>query len=306
MKPEEIKRQRVLFSALNWGMGHISRSIPIIHQLINQDNILFIACSNSQKKVLETYFTNIEFIEHDDYPFKFKGNGNFAIDLLLVFPKLNRRLKKEKKEVKHLIKKYDIDICISDHRYGFYNKKHTSIFITHQLNLPLPFFLKGVNSLHQQLLKKFNYIWVLDNEHSTHAGKLSKNKNFKNLYYIGIHSRFSLYPSTIKENYTAVIVSGPPPYKEQFFIEQLSAAKHRIDKTIFITPQVNLNFSNIPNNITVKLSLDWRACDQIILKANKVISRSGYSTIMDINHLKCEKELYPTKGQWEQEYLAKL
>jgi UDP-N-acetylglucosamine:LPS N-acetylglucosamine transferase len=306
MKPEEINNQRILFSALNWGMGHVSRSISIIHQLKNQGNNLFIACSGSQRKVFEAYFTDIEFIEHDDYPFEFKGNGNFAIDLLLAFPKLNRRLKKEKKEIKHLIKKHDIDICISDHRYGFYKKKCTSIFITHQLNLPLPFLFKGVNSLHRQLLKKFNYIWVLDNEHSKHAGKLSTNKNFKNLYYIGIHSRFSLYPSTIKENYTAVIISGPSPYREQFFLEQLSAAKQRIDKTIIITPQQNLKASHISNNITVQLSIDWRACDQIILKANKVISRAGYSTVMDLNYLQCEKELHPTKGQWEQEYLAKL
>ena len=80
MKPEEIQNQRILFSALNWGMGHVSRSIPLIHQLKNQDNILFIACSPAQQKIFEAYFDNLNFIHHEDYPFRFNGRGNFSFD----------------------------------------------------------------------------------------------------------------------------------------------------------------------------------------------------------------------------------
>jgi len=36
-----------------------------------------------------------------------------------------------------------------------------------------------------------------------------------------------------------------------------------------------------------------------------VIARSGYTTIMDLHQIGRRAILFPTKGQWEQEYLAK-
>ena len=301
MKPEEIKNKRILFSVLNWGMGHVARSISIIHQLKLQDNIVFIACSEGQKKIFLDYFPDINFIQHNDYPFSFKGKGNFTLDLLLALPALNKRLNLEKNEVKKLIKNHKIDICISDHRYGFQNQECTSIFITHQLSLPLPFLYKFVNSLHQQLIKKFNYIWVLDTEKSLYAGKLSVNKKFKNLYYIGIQSRFGLYPKTEKCIEKIVIISGPEPYAEQFFQSESKKAEQSKEEVVIITPK---HYSNsTKTNIIIQLSDDWKKCDEIILKAKKIVSRSGYSTLMDIVYLACEKELIPTPGQYEQAYL---
>lgn len=301
MKPNEIKNKRILFSVLNWGMGHVARSISIIHKLKLQDNIVFIACSESQKKIFLDYFPDINYIQHNDYPFSFKGKGSFALDLLISFPSLNRRLKQEKKEIKHLTKKHNIDICISDHRYGFHTEKCTSIFITHQLNLPLPLLFKCVNILHHQLIKKFNYIWVLDTKNSLYSGKLSTNKKFKHLYYIGIQSRFSLYPKTEKSVEKVVIISGPEPYAEQFFRSEIKKAEYNQEEVVIITPK--LYSQSDKKNIIIQLSDDWKKCDEIILKAKKIVSRSGYSTLMDLAYLACEKELIPTPGQYEQEYL---
>lgn len=301
MKPEEIKNKRILFSVLNWGMGHVARSISIIHQLNKQNNSVIIACSEVQKKIFLDYFPDINYIQHKDYPFSFKGKGNFTLDLFLSFPSLNRRLKKEKKEVNHLIKKHDIEICISDHRYGFQAKECTSIFITHQLNLPLPFLNKFINVLHHQLIKKFNYIWVLDTENSLYAGKLSVNKKFNNICYIGIQSRFNLYSKIEKSIEKVVIISGPEPYAEQFFQSERKKAENSKEEVFIITPKY-YSYSD-KKNIIIQLSNDWKKCDEIILKAKKIVSRSGYSTLMDLVYLACEKELIPTPGQYEQAYL---
>ena len=45
-----------------------------------------------------------------------------------------------------------------------------------------------------------------------------------------------------------------------------------------------------------------------MLQAQKIIARSGYSTIMDLEVLNLlhKAELHPTPGQSEQEYLALL
>lgn len=305
MKPEDIQNKKILYSALNWGMGHVSRSISIIQQLVQQGNKLFIACSENQKIIFKCYFPDLKYINHEEYPFKFKGKGNFETDLALNFYSLYKRLKKEKSEVNKIIAENDINIVISDHRYGFHSQNIQSIFITHQINLPVNWIFKWVDRIHKTLISKFSTVWILDTANSTFAGNLSRNKNLKNCEYIGIHSRFSLYPSTGKSISKIVIVSGPEPYANKFFQSQLEQAEKANEKTILITNSNNYNQSNA-ENITIISSSDWKKCDELILKAKKIVSRAGYSTIMDIETLQAKSELHPTKGQKEQEYLFEM
>ena len=305
MRPEEIKNKKILFSVLNWGMGHVSRSISIIYQLVQQGNQLFIACSENQKIIFLSYFPEINYINHNDYPFKFKGKGNFETDIALNSISLFRRLKEEKTEVNKIVKEHSIDLVISDHRYGFHSPKIQSIFITHQINLPVNWIFKWVDYIHKRQIKKFSTIWILDTSSSNYAGKLSKNKTFDNVEYIGIYSRFSLYSLEEKKTLKIVIISGPEPYANQFFQSQLAKAKKTNEKTIFITPSNEYNQSN-SENIQIIPSTDWRKCDELILKAKKIVSRAGYSTIMDVETLQATSELLPTKGQKEQEYLATI
>ena len=304
MKPNEIKNKTILLSALNWGMGHVARCIPIINQLNEQNNKLIIACSDKQEKIYRNYFPNLFYIKHEDFPFKFKGNGNFERDLTFNFIQLYKRFKLEKKEVEKIISKNSVDIIISDHRYSFISKKCYSIFLTHQINLPVSWYMKWLDRVHKKMIRKFNFVWILDSLDSKYAGKLSRNNTFKESEYIGIKSRFSLYPKVEKTIPTVVIISGPEPYAELFFNSQLKIAKDKIDKTIFIVPKKYM-IENECVTIEIIESNDWKQIDSIILKAQKVISRAGYSTMMDLAFLETKSELIPTPGQKEQEYLIK-
>ena len=46
--------------------------------------------------------------------------------------------------------------------------------------------------------------------------------------------------------------------------------------------------------------------NQVLLQSHKIISRSGYTSIMDYDKLSLTAELVATQGQSEQEYLAEL
>lgn len=301
MKPESIHNKNILLSPLNWGMGHVSRCIPIIHQLIEQENKVIVACNKEQEQIFRAYFPDLIYVFHEGYPFSFKGKGNFERDIFLHYFKLKKRLKKEKKEVEKLVDTHSIDLVLADHRYGFISDKCTSIFITHQLNLPLPWYARWVDQLHKKWIKTFSTIWVLDTNTSQFAGKLSQNKGKWDLEYIGPKSRFSLYPKMEKKIPRVVIISGPEPYAEQFFHAQHGIASSHIEKTIIVTPK---NYSHIPNSqVEIVISSDWKKTDEIILQAQSIISRSGYSTIMDLNCLEIKSKLVPTIGQKEQEYL---
>ena len=285
--------KRILFSPLNWGFGHVSRSIPILEKLVNQDNEIVIACSEGQQKIYLEYFPTVKFIRWDGYPFRFSGNGNFALDILKSMPKLLTFGKKEKEFVENTCRNENIDLVLSEHRYFFRSEVIPSIFITHQVTLPLTWHLKMAQRIHVKWMNFFSEIWILDNENHSYAGDLSRGELKVQKRYLGPVSRFSGKVSSSKNGHV-ILVSGPEPYAEQFYNEQFRILKPE-DKIVY---GGKLETIDSVNDIT------WKELDEILLGAEKIIARSGYSTIMDIHYLGCRFDLHPTKGQWEQEYLA--
>lgn len=298
IKPEDLRAKRILISPLNWGMGHVSRCIGMIHQLREQGNEVYIACDLSQRAVFEEYFSDVFFISHDGYPFHFGGKGNFGWDLLRQSNALRKRMKRENLEVEKMVSEHSIDFVISDHRYGFISSNVPSIFMTHQVNLPVKWYESGVGRLHQKLMKRFQFIWVLDDEKSTLAGKLSQNCP-ENGCYIGVYSRFSVYSDVVEKSIDEVlVVSGPEVYAEELIHHFLEQKDRIVNLTIVHSTSVQL-----PEGIHA-FSGSWKEKDAVIRKAKTIVSRSGYSTLMDCEVLGAKGVFIPTKGQAEQEYLA--
>ncbi|MDG1332275.1 MAG: glycosyltransferase [Crocinitomicaceae bacterium] len=298
IKPTDLRGKRVLISPLNWGMGHVSRCIGIIHNLLVQENEVFIACDESQKSVFSEYFENITFIAHAEYPFHFGGKGNFGWDLLSRSNSLRKRLNQEREEVKGYVGEHKIDVVLSDHRYGFISDEVPSIFITHQVHLPVKWYEKGVGALHTKLMKRFEFIWVLDDEKSTLAGKLSENCP-NNACYIGYSSRFSVYADEVEKEYDNVLVaSGPSVYAEELIHHFLNRTDEFENLLVIHSTSMQM-----PAGVTA-ITGSWKEKDHAIRKAKRIISRSGYSTIMDCQYLNVSGLFIPTQGQAEQEYLA--
>ncbi len=295
MRPEDIRDKRVLLSPLNWGMGHVSRCIGLIHQLLDQNNEFVLACNAEQGAIFKEYFPAITIENHEGYPFEFGGKGNFGWDLTRKLHKLKSRLKREKGETEALVKSYEIDVVISDHRYGFYSKDVTSIFMTHQYNLPVKGLQSLANRWHRKRLRPFDHLWILDYKDSKLSGKLTEGINDTRALFIGPYSRLSVYDAIEKKTEENVIVaSGPKVYAQQFAYameRQYPNALFISSEDIYLEPE------------TKRISGNWKEQDTAILNAQRLISRSGYSTIMDLEVLKIPALLYPTPGQAEQIYL---
>ena len=304
MLPESISNQNVLISPLNWGMRHVARSIAIIQQLLDQKNQVFVACDDDQKAVFEVYFSNLNFIGHRPYPFQFSGKGNWAWDLFLQRKRLLERFAQEQKEVEQYIVDFQIDVVLSDHRYGFFSKLKTSVFITHQLHLPLKWFQKPVQYVHQKLIQNFSAVWVLDDEKQSLAGKLSREIKHPDLHYIGWKSRFQLAEKTEKTCDELYLISGPLPYSQIFLLECIEIAQQKAGNNVLIYPKGLLLPENLPDNLECIESENWKEIDAFLRGAQKIISRSGYSTLMDLQILQKKAQLSPTPGQGEQIYLA--
>ena len=279
-------------------MGHVSRCIGLIYKLKKQGNWVVVACSDSQRKVFEEYFDDLVYEDHAPYPFKFGGRGWFSFDLAKRFVHLKRRRKQELVEVERLVEKHSIDVVIADHRYGFRSEKTYSIFVTHQLKLPVLWFEASILRVHKRLIRKFDRVWVMDFADSRLAGELSRNTPLFAADYIGPYSRFQLYTSGVEKfDFRVLIASGPKIYAQQLIDEVYNSGSR---SCMIVVAGEGLNTHDMP------VTHGWRAQDQQILAADRIISRSGYSTIMDLHYLGTQAKLIPTPGQREQEYLAAL
>lgn len=297
----QISNKRILYSPLNWGMGHVARSIALIDELLSNGNKLFIACDRKQRAVYETYFNDITFIDHQGYPFRFKGKGRFGTDLLMRLGPLQERLNREKKEAEDYVVQHNIDLVISDHRYGFYSEEVPSVFLTHQVHLPLKWYQFAASMLHKKYLKKFSEYWILDYKDSRLAGKLSYGDGSGKEQYIGPYSRFKLYKDRPKKDIDELLIaSGPKIYAQQLIDKVLNETADKGNLVIICEDQLV-----VPDDVR-RINGSWKDKDAAILRAKKLISRSGYSTIMDVDELNVPAKYYSTPGQLEQEYLADL
>ena len=115
--------KKVLYAVLNWGLGHASRSIPIIKQLILQKHELVIASDGEALLLLKKEFPNLVFETLTGYNVAYsKKPKDFDKTIFFQLGKLGNAINKENLDTKTLIKKHKITHIISDNRYGVYNK----------------------------------------------------------------------------------------------------------------------------------------------------------------------------------------
>lgn len=307
MLPDEIRHKKILLSPLNWGYGHLSRCISIIEHLLKNNNELYFAGREADFAILKQYFNDgITYIEHAPYPFVFNENGFRMRYIWRNLIPISRRYRKELTTVSKLISKHSIDVVLSDHRYGFRSSTCCSIFITHQCKLPIKGIWLPIQWLHRYFIRKFNYIWIVDDEEKRYAGELSIPLN-ANSIYIGIQSRFKRQQlaeaKRIKEIECILLVSGPLPFSNKLithFTEGFSAESE---------PKFIIGSEDILERLPEALrpyfisNHDWLAVDKLLISTKRLMSYCGYSTLMDVQFLECEINFIATEGQLEQNYL---
>jgi len=306
IQPFEIKHQRVLVTALNWGMGHTARCIGLVRTLQEQSNEVYFAGNEEQHRIIRSYFPSVILVPLADYPFRFTLRHTFSRALLQSFWSLYQHVRSERKAISKIVEYYSIDVLISDHRYGAVHKSIPSIFITHQVHLPVNGFWRIGNAIHQRLMKKFDAIWIPDFHDSRLSGKLSANPPLGlPVVYIGLLSRFNVNTDQFNSDRVVMVLSGPDDYAVEF-------AKQRITKEMIANRLTVIGrkavIERLQGDFTVdfQCSTDWNTCDAIVQSAGTIVAACGYSTLMDIQFLRCRAQLFPTPGQLEQQYLAQL
>ena len=301
-------KKRILVAPLNWGLGHATRCIPIINALITHGFEPIIASDGSALSLLRKEFPKLKALELPSYNITYPKKGSsFKIKLIQDSPRLLKTIKKEKRLVKNLIENSNISGIISDNRFGVRHKQIPSVFITHQLRV-----LSGnttwlSSKLHQKIIKKFDECWIPDFDNTNNlSGKLGHVEDYKSLIkYIGPLSRFKKKIVPLKFD-LLIVLSGPEPqrtYLEEKLLEQLTFFNGNV---CFIKGVIEVEQKKTTkNHITLHNYMTSVELERVLNESDTILSRSGYTSIMDYAKLEKKVFLIPTPGQFEQEYLAK-
>lgn len=302
--------KRILVCVLDWGLGHATRCIPLIRELQRRNCVVFIASSGRAYELLKKeFFMNIRCFEIDGYDPQYPHSDSMVFKMGFQLPKFLRIIKKEQIQVEKIVERNQIDVVISDNRYGCYSTKVPSYFITHQLNIQMPGWLKWmeprVNRKNHDYIKKFAECWIPSAPDSL-IPELLVNTDGLNTRYIGYLSRFE--KKQVEKKYDVIgICSGPEP--QRTYLEQ--TLTYYFKKTTLKVLLVNGKTESLgkyhKQNVRFSVANCLMAEDlnEAIEQSDIVIARSGYSTVMDLAKLGKKAIFVPTPGQTEQEYLAR-
>ena len=310
------EKSRILICPLNWGLGHASRDVYLISCLLERNYEVIIGGEGATLEFLKNEFPHLTYICLPSFQIRYSHNYPAWMMITLLLPHIIKCIVREKKLLDKVIRDYNIDLVISDARYGLWSSTIPSVIITHQISFKLPFLFKPlrypVHIINRAALSRFSRCWIPDFPGSPNlSGDLShKYRVPVHSQFIGLLSRFNKTGNESNNNSktfeVAVILSGPEPQRsifEKIITDQLFLSDI---KSIIICGKPG---NKVPENLTGNCTkIPYMTSDElrVILKSSKyIICRSGYSTIMDLISLKKTAMLIPTPGQTEQEYLAR-
>lgn len=304
MELSKLTHRRILISPLDWGMGHVSRCIGLVRILLQQQNTVLIACDAKQQAAFQSYFPDLQYLDHAGYGLKFSGLGKWRADLLKNGFSMWKKMRAESRQVEKWVQLHNIDFVISDHRYGFYAAGVPSVMLIHQLHLPVQKHEWLAQRWHVSRLKKFRALWVPDDRNQSLSGQLGAPLKGLDCHYIGPLSRFEIPEIAPETRYELLfVVSGPAPYAELFFRELIAEVPPGL-RVACICPEAYPLPEGLPETLEIFIGKDWKTLDRLFLESSCIVSRAGYSTLMDLKILDKKAILIPTPGQAEQLYLA--
>jgi uncharacterized protein (TIGR00661 family) len=302
----------VLIAPLDWGLGHATRCIPIIKAFRQLNIKVILAAEGHQAALLLKEFPDLTILPLTGYRVHYaKSRLLLLFSLILQIPKLYKTIKAEEAWLKNVVEENQIDLIISDNRFGLHHPVVPSVFITHQLIIKAPY--QWVEYIFRRInyyfINQFTACWVPDMMTNPGlAGKLSHPSVMPKVpvSYMKLLSRFTRVSCATKYSF-AIVLSGPEPQRTILENNIL------IDLEAFTKPVVLIRGLpsetepiEVPPHVTVYNHLDTIDLALELQQADYIICRGGYTSLMELLSIDKKLIVVPTPGQTEQEYLSEL
>jgi hypothetical protein len=290
--------------------------IPVARRLVAMDQNVLIASGREHLGFFMEEMPGLTYIDFPGFRPLYSKYLPQYVALLFKTPLLVFHIFREHYRLRKLISTYKIDVVISDNRFGLWNRKITSVYVTHMPRIPFPApfrFLEFAGiALHRSVIKRYDFCLIPDlpgdinlTGRLTHSLKLPVNTRF-----VGVLSRFPASgmvnsPPTLPEKHAAVILSGPEPQRTVFREKLVSLLPGIIPVSVILEGRPGSEKTEESRKgLIFRNHLRADEMETVLRSADLIVSRAGYSTIMDLVSMKRTALLVPTPGQTEQEYLA--
>ncbi|MDA0303007.1 MAG: glycosyltransferase [Bacteroidetes bacterium] len=306
MSQTDSTSPRLLFTVLNWGMGHATRSLPLIEEAGRNGWTVHVASNGTALQFLRTQCAQVRVFFHEkpNQEILYAKRGN-RLKIALQMPGFLRNIRTERQWTEQFVAAHDITHVVSDNCYGVNTPRVPCALISHQWHLPVQSIGQwAVDAFVRKQARHFDALWTPDiDDLPGLSGKLGAPTGMpSHLQRIGVLSR--LPQSGTPQNWKRVgMVSGPEP--------QRSLMECALKKWMSHDGLGGLIISGNPDGIVQEDQgvTTWPnpSAEQLagaLQSADTVICRSGYSSLLDLAALGVRAILVPTPGQSEQIYLA--
>lgn len=315
---------RILVAPLNWGLGHASRCVPLIERLLSEGHEVLLGGDGESLTLLRKHFPTLRVLPLAPLNLCYGTGGRQVWAMLRALPRIIRSAITDHKMLANYLLYEQIDEVISDNRFGLYVQQPAvssqqsairTIYITHQLTIALPRPWQWLEPLvarwHRRIINRYDECWIPDEQQPGLAGRLSHPAVLPaNARYIGVLSRFSGKTFASDTTYQVVaVLSGLEPQRTLFEQAIIRRYENADESVLIVRGKMQAPPTVVKHgHITLAPWLDDNHLAAYMLGAERVICRSGYSSVMDMYALGVMQkvEWHPTPGQPEQEYLAAI
>jgi hypothetical protein len=129
------KQPKVLVSPLNWGLGHATRMIPVIRELVNMGCEVGIAAEDGGHAILKQTFPNLLFVTLPGIRISYPEKGSMTMAIARQFPSILKAIEMEHEALLQVVQEHGFTHIISDNRYGLHHPEIPAAIICHQINI---------------------------------------------------------------------------------------------------------------------------------------------------------------------------
>ncbi len=311
---------KVLVAPLDWGLGHATRCVPVIKEFLRQGAQVELAVTPAYAALYREIFPELKTHMAPSYGIVYPKHGfNMGLWLLKNSAHLNKVIEYEHHYAEEMVRRHGFDILFSDNRFGFYSDKAFSIYMTHQCRIAFPTIFSKFEGIgihwHRKKMGLFDQVWIPDLEEAPgYAGAMSHVKNFSvPVRYAGPLSRFTeldtlteILTDTPKDLNVVAVISGVEPARSAFERKLRELLPQVPGNHVMILGKPGAEKKSwVEGNIQFFSHLETAEFARTVARARWIVSRGGYSTVMDMAVLGASCIFVPTPGQYEQVILSR-
>lgn len=308
-----MKAGRVFFAVLNMGLGHATRSLPLMQGFRERDWQLTVGSSGRALALLRDELPGVPALTCPDYRLRYADHRFLVPTLLAQIPRVLAGIAAERRVCRQVVAEHGIDLVVSDQCFGMAHPDRPSLFISHQLTYAMPGLLAPLRPLGGYLNGLihhwFDAVVVPDlpaDGGGQLSGTLSEARTSVPVHFIGPTASLPAVGNAVPPLDLFVSISGPEPQRTRFEDIVLGQAAALPPRTEIVLGRSETRESHtIRPGLIVHSHLSRREMALRMAGAALVLTRPGYSTVMELAERNRKALFVPTPGQTEQEYLAR-